>query len=88
MKIIVPADGSFANNIDHITQLGYIVLLTDGNAKGKKVYLSPFKSQRVVRSVLGGEMYALAAAVDLALVLSRDASAALSREVPVVVLTY
>lgn len=84
---MVYADASVAKNDDYSTQLGHVVLLADDSGRASHVCFSSYKSQRVVRSVLGGELYALADAADLAFVLKRDLEAALAMEVPVVVLT-
>lgn len=83
------ADASFANNAEYTTQLGYIVLLTDHSAHGNPIHNSSYNSQRVVRSILGGEHYAPddAAGVDHALLLNRDMESAMSKNVSVVVLT-
>lgn len=51
------------------------------------MYVSSFQSHRVVRSVLGEELYALAAAIDMAIILRRDINVALSHDIPVVVLS-
>lgn len=65
-------NGSFAENQDLSTQLGYIVLLCDKYDKCSILHYSSHKSRRVVRSVLGGEVHAFADYMDFALVIKRD----------------
>lgn len=87
ITVVLYAYASFAKNLDHTIQLRYIILLNYDTAKWNAVYFSSLKSHCVVRSILRGELYTLADAADLGLVLRRDLISALCRDVPVIVLT-
>ncbi len=54
----VYSDSSFANNRDGTSQLGFIILLCDYANACNVVHYRSYKSQRVVRSVLGADLYA------------------------------
>ena len=65
-KLIVFVDGSFANNKDLSSQLGFILMLvnesTDGNTftiRGNVIHYSSTKCKRVTRSVLASEIYGM-----------------------------
>ncbi|KAK6218082.1 hypothetical protein QIS74_02513 [Colletotrichum tabaci] len=79
-KLFVFVDGSFANNRDMTSQLGFIIIL--GNEEpinghddaftltGNVVHYSSTKSKRVTRSVLASEIYGMVAGVDMAYAIS------------------
>ena len=77
-KIFVFVDGSFANNSDMSSQLGFIILLanetTDEEHKftvhGNIIHYTSVKSKRVTRSVLASEIYGMVAGVDMAYAIS------------------
>lgn len=81
------SDGSFVNNQDSSSQLGYIVLLCDGNDNCNVIKFRSFKSKRVVRSVLGAEVYSFAEAFDAAFVIKTDLERILDTELPLSMLT-
>ena len=71
-KLFVFVDGSFANNKDFSSQIGYEIILaneTTGNddftIKGNLIHWSSTKSKRVTRSVLASEIYGMAGGVDM-----------------------
>lgn len=68
----VYTDSSFADNDVLSTQLGHIVLLCDASGRCNVIHYSSHKSRRVVRSVLGGEVYAFADEMDVGLTLKHD----------------
>jgi hypothetical protein len=79
MKLFVFVDGSFANNKDLSSQIGYEIILgnesyeTSNTAfaiKGNLVHWSSTKSKRVTRSVLASEIYGMVSGVDMALAIS------------------
>ena len=72
LHIKVFSDSSFANNIDLSSQLGFIILLCDKYDNCNILYFSSHKSRRIVRSVLGGEVYAFADAFDVSYTIKRD----------------
>ncbi|KAF5503979.1 hypothetical protein CGCF413_v004518 [Colletotrichum fructicola] len=74
-KLFVFVDGSFANNADLTSQLGFVIILAneqtnDGSSEftihGNIVHFSSTKSKRVTRSVLASEIYGMVAGVDMA----------------------
>ena len=76
-KLFVFVDGSFANNKDLSSQLGYEIMLAnesyDDNSftiKGNLIHWSSTKSKRVTRSVLASEIYGMVGGVDMALAMN------------------
>lgn len=73
-RLFVFVDGSFANNKDFTSQLGFAVILgneteiADGEftLRGNLLHYSSTKSKRVTRSVLASEVYGMVAGVDIA----------------------
>ena len=71
-------DGSFANNKDLSSQLGYEIMLInesydDDNRftiRGNLIHWSSTKSKRVTRSVLASEIYGIVGGVDMALAMN------------------
>lgn len=61
----VYADSSFATNDDLSSQLGYIVLLWDGEDQRHLLDYASRRSKRVIRSIMGGETYAFMDAFDM-----------------------
>ncbi|KAI0995221.1 hypothetical protein K3495_g12962 [Podosphaera aphanis] len=73
-KLFVFVDGSFANNKDYSSQIGYEIILANERAgdkyfeiTGNLVHYSSTKSKRVTRSVLASEVYGMVAGVDMAI---------------------
>lgn len=77
-KLFVFVDGSFANNRDLSSQIGYIIILAnEENSKtngeynfyitGNVVHYSSTKCKRVTRSVLASEIYGMVSGVDMAI---------------------
>lgn len=73
--MFVFVDGSFANNCDLSSQLGFAIILANEEMiddcnefklKGNLIYYSSTKSKRVTRSVLASEIYGMVAGVDMA----------------------
>jgi hypothetical protein len=76
-KIMVFADGSFANNADLSSQIGYLIAIvneeTNGNTftmNGNLVHWSSTKCKRVTRSVLASEIYGMVNGFDLGLAIA------------------
>jgi hypothetical protein len=72
-KLYVFVDGSFANNKDLSSQLGYLIVIANESAnedsfdiQGNLLDFRSVKSQRVTRSVLASEVYGMTAGVDMA----------------------
>lgn len=76
-KLMVFTDGSFANNRDMTSQIGYIVALVNEEKRdetftirGNIIHWSSTKCKRVTRSVLASEIYGLVGGFDLGFVLA------------------
>ena len=75
-------DASFGANEDLSSQLGYIILLCDSS---NGCHISDFaskKSRRIVRSILGGEVYAFTDGFDCAFVIRHDLQKQYGRNIP------
>src|SRR5277367_6433593 len=77
VKLFVFVDGSFANNKDFSSQIGYLIILaneterTDKFAiKGNLIHYSSTKSKRVIRSVLASKIYKIVGGVDMAIAIN------------------
>ncbi|KAJ6050709.1 uncharacterized protein N7446_010818 [Penicillium canescens] len=73
-KLFVFVDGSFANNKDFSSQIGYEIILANESAQneefeitGNLIHWSSTKSKRVTRSVLASEIYGMVGGVDMAI---------------------
>ena len=73
-KLFVFVDGSFANNKDFSSQIGYEIILANEYAQdeefeitGNLIHWSSTKSRRVTRSVLASEIYGMVGGVDMAI---------------------
>jgi polyhydroxyalkanoate synthesis regulator phasin len=82
IKLFVYVDGSFANNKDLSSQIGFIIFIANEDLtydsfkmRGNLIHWSSTKSKRVTRSVLASEIYAMVAGVDMAIVLSQTLGA-------------
>ncbi len=79
VKLFVFVDGSFANNKDFSSQIGYLIILANETnsttndefvIKGNLIYYSSTKSKRVTRSVLASEIYGIVGGVDMAIAIN------------------
>jgi hypothetical protein len=78
MKLFVFVDGSFTNNKDFSSQIGYLIILanetTNGidefTIKGNLIHYSSTKSKRVTRSILASEIYGMVGGVNMAIVIN------------------
>lgn len=64
LKLVIFTDGSFANNSDLTSQIGYVICLTDATGKANIIHWSSVKCKRVTRSILASELYAMAHGFD------------------------
>ncbi|MDB5910367.1 MAG: polyprotein [Massilia sp.] len=78
-RLFVFVDGSFANNRDLTSQLGFAIILgneamvnerNEFTLTGNLIHFSSTKSKRVTRSVLASEVYGMVAGVDMAYALA------------------
>ena len=77
-KLYIFTDGSFANNKDLTSQLGYLIVLGQETGRtrekfeiqGNIVHWSSTKCKRITRSVLASELYGMISGVDSGIALS------------------
>ena len=76
-KVFVFVDGSFANNKDLSSQIGYELILANETTQeeqfelhGNLIHWSSTKCKRVTRSVLASEIYGMTGGVDMAIAIS------------------
>jgi hypothetical protein len=70
LRIVKFADSSYSNNSDQASQLGFLVVLAGETDACSVVHYKSYKSRRVIRSVLAGELHAFLDALDYAYLLS------------------
>lgn len=87
LHLRVYTDASFAGNDDLSSQLGFITLLCDKDDNTHILEYSSRKSKRVVRSILGGEVYAFADGFDRAFMIRHDLQMIYNMEIPLHILT-
>ena len=93
-------DGSFANNKDLSSQIGFVIILaTEEESReensfkiqGNLVHWSSTKSKRVTRSVLASEIYGMVSGVDIAIAIKTTLDKITARleipQIPIVVCT-
>lgn len=81
------ADASFASNDDMTSQLGYLILLCDEDNNCNIIEFVSKKSKRVVRSIMGGELYAFTDAFDAAFILVQDLRRGMNQDIPIFMFT-
>jgi hypothetical protein len=97
-KLMVFADGSFANNKDLTSQIGFVICLVNEEVTpesftitGNLVHWQSSKCKRVTRSVLASEIYGLVNGFDLGYVLAETLRTVMSRlavpPIPLVICT-
>jgi len=87
LKVVGFADASFANNHDLSTQLGHIVFLCDAKGNAAPIAFRSYKSRRVVRSAMAGEVIAFSDMFDIAVTLAEEIRTTFERRVPLHLLT-
>ena len=87
LRLRVYTDASFAKNDDLSSQLGFIILLCDSTNRAHIMDYSSRKSKRVVRSILGGEIYEFADGFDRAFMLRHDLETIYQTEIPLEIRT-
>jgi len=65
LSLVIFTDASFANNKDLSSQIGFVIVLADGNNNANIIHWSSIKCKRVTRSVLASELYGLAHGFDI-----------------------
>ena len=102
-KLYVFVDGSFANNKDLSSQIGYLIILANESINdpsddpnsfqitGNLIHWSSTKSKRVTRSILASEIYGMVSGVDMSIVIKATLDTITSRldlpPIPIVVCT-
>ncbi len=87
LRVIRFSDASFSNNADLSTQLGHICLLGDSSGNVIPISFKSYKSKRVTRSVMAGEVIAFSDFLNVAYTLSQDLENLLDHNVPVQLFT-
>lgn len=87
LPIVEFADASFSNNADFSTQLAFIIFLWDRIPRANCMHYTSYKCKRIVRCVLGGELYTLAESHDYAFLLRHGIVAELGTSFPFIILT-
>ncbi|PXF45775.1 hypothetical protein BWQ96_04442 [Gracilariopsis chorda] len=80
-------DSSIANSADQSSQLGYIATLCDKFNRCNILSCRSYNSRRVVRSVMGAEVYAFADGFDVAHMLRFDLESIMNRKLRLCILT-
>jgi hypothetical protein len=80
-KLFVFVDGSFANNKDFSSQIGFEIILANETTQddeftinGNLIHWSSIKSKRVTRSVLASEIYGMVGGVDMSFAINSTIS--------------
>ena len=63
-RLAVFADASFTRNPDLTSQLGFVMAITDDDRNSNIIHHTSVKSERVTRSMLGAELFAVVHAFD------------------------
>lgn len=87
LRIVGYSDGSFSNNTDLSSQLGYLILLMDHTGRAVPIYYKSYKSRRITRSPMAAEVIAFSDMFDVAGSLSMDLKSVLGRSIHVQLLT-
>ena len=87
IRVIGYADASFVNSHDLSTQQGHICFLADKHVNVVPIDFKSYKSRRVVRSVMVGEVIAFSDLSDRAATLAAEVGDILDRKIPVQHLT-
>lgn len=83
LRVIGFADASFANNHDLSTQLGHICFLSDAHCRSVPIAFRSYKSRRVVRSAMAGEVIAFSDLFDVSASLASELGQVYGRKIPV-----
>jgi hypothetical protein len=87
LQLLTFIDTSFANNKDLSSQIGYMLILSDGSNKANIIHWSLIKCKRVTRSVLASELYGIIHRFDIGTVIKSTLDKVLQVSVPLVLCT-
>ena len=76
------SDSSFAKNHDSSTLLGHIIFLADNYSKALATNFKSYKSKRVIRSPMAGEVIAFSDMFDAAATLASELSHLYRKDIP------
>ena len=82
LRVIGFSDSSFANNDDLSSQLGYICFLGDETERVIPIVFKSYKSRRVTRSPMAGEVIAFSDLFDVAGTMSEEVGFLMNRRIP------
>ena len=82
LHIRVYADASFGTIGDFTSQIGFIISLCNKNNQSHILDYSSRKSKRVVRSILGADLYAFSDGFDAAYMIRHDLQVLFRRKIP------
>lgn len=83
LRIVTISDSSFNNAGNNYSQMGYLILLVDGNNNANIIQYSSKKCRRVTRSVMAAELLALVSAFDDAFFLQHTLDEILGYKIPI-----
>ncbi|KAF2741624.1 hypothetical protein M011DRAFT_497953 [Sporormia fimetaria CBS 119925] len=98
-KLMVFVDGSFANNMDLSSQLGFILMLVNESTdtdntftiRGNVIHYSSTKCKRVTRSALASEIYGMVNGFDMGIAIATTLKMIVERlglaEIPLIICT-
>ena len=66
LSLLVFINTSFANNKDLLSQIGFVIILTDYNQNINTLHWSSIKYKQVTHNILASELYTLAYGFDIA----------------------
>jgi len=87
LKLLAFTDASFANNKDLSSQIGYVLVLSDGSNKANIIHWSSIKCKRVTRSVLASELYGMTHGFDIGTAIKSTLDKVLQVNIPLVLCT-
>ena len=67
--MLIFTDSLFINNKDLLSQIRYILVLTDSLNKANIVYWSLIKCKKITKSILASELYAMAHSFNISAVI-------------------
>ena len=83
LRLALFSDASFANADRLKSQLGFVVLLVDGNDKANIIHYGSSRCKRVTRSVMAAELHALVYGFDQAFVVREVFEEVLGKSIPI-----
>ena len=82
LRLILFTDSSFANAENFASQLGFVLVLADGNGNSNIVHFGSVRCRRVTRSVMASELLALVYGFDCSFVVKHSLDNILPTKIP------